>query len=133
MSELYKRKRFFGKSLAQQKRDKAILKEKLKDAVQFGNEIGLKPLFTFVDSNETDLEADDFKVHLIKEEEKNEKEKKALFAKDLAFLSDNNYVIFRNMSGLKLVLPSLYQIKLLRNDLNGIFPLMENRTGTEYI
>lgn len=124
------KKKYFAKEPRQQQRDKKRIFESLQQVQREALLVGLKFRKVEIIAIEDDERVfDKFEVEISEKENlTNSKPLKVLKAKDLAYLSDNNYGIFKKTAELK-DLPSLNEIKEQRYQLKQKFPLQSNLKG----
>lgn len=128
-------KHFDLKARSQKSKNKKKIEELLVPVILFAKSIGLKPggggIIEFNKEDEAD-ENSNFEVK-IKKTSTNIIIKanpiKALKAKDLAYISDNKYSVFRKEINLKKMLPALYQIKHERKKANSFFEIIQTNKG----
>lgn len=127
-------KHFDLKARSQKSKNKKKIEQLLLPVILFAKSIGLKPggsgIIEFNKEDEAD-ENSNFEVKIKKTPTKIIKANpiKALKAKDLAYISDNKYSVFRKEINLKKMLPALCQIKHERKKANSFFEIIQTNKG----
>lgn len=128
------KKDYFEKSRAQQFRDKRWIKEQIG---LLAGQLGLKAVrLELVGENDENQSQCEIIVTNTRNSPKQQNSKKdfhqklkILMAKDLGFLSDKSYHVFKNLSQLNDILPSLSALKDIRKRINALLQINRNSLG----